>query len=123
MHEYSMTTQIVGNVIREAEKREAKKILEVHLVIGGLTFLNSEQIRFWYRALAKGTILEKSRLRIERKEGIVRCSLCGYEGGFKYEDDPLYHVPFPVLSCPRCGGIVQIVEGKECTIKSIKMVV
>jgi len=123
MHEYSITTQIVKSVLEEAKNREAKKILEVHLVIGSLTFLNPEQVRFWYKALAKGTLLEKSRLRIEKKEGRVRCPSCGYEGSFKYEDDPIYHVPFPVLSCPKCGGIVEIIGGRECTIKSIKMVV
>lgn len=123
MHEYSMTSQIVESVIEEAEKREAKKVLDVYLVIGNLTFLNPEQVGFWYRALAKDTVLEKSRLHIERKEGTVKCPSCEYEGGFKYEDDPIYHVPLPVLSCPRCGGVVKIVEGKECTIKSIKLVV
>ena len=123
MHEYSITTQIVKSVTEEAEKHEAKNVLEVHLVIGDLTFLNPEQVKFWYEVLIESTILEKSRLRIEKKEGRVRCPSCGYEGSFKYIDDPVYHIPFPVLSCPNCEGIVDIVDGKECTIKSIKMVV
>ena len=123
MHEYSITTQIIKSILGEAEKREAKKILEVHLVIGSLTFVNPEQVRFWYKILAKDTILEGSRLHIESKEGTVECPSCGYKGSFKYEDDPAYHISFPVLSCPKCGGIVKIIEGKECTIKSVKMVV
>lgn len=123
MHEYSITSQILRSVVEEAEKREARKVLEVHLTIGNLTFLNPEQVRFWYEALAEGTILEKSKLRIDRTDGKVMCPSCGYEGGFKYEDDPVYHVAFPVLTCPECRGVVKIVEGKECTIKSIKMVV
>lgn len=123
MHEYSITTQIVDSVIEEAKKREAKNVLEVHLVLGDLNFLNPEQVKFWYEALIESTILEKSRLHIERRKGRVRCPSCGYEGGFKYDNDPVYHVPFPVLSCQNCGGIVEIVAGKECTIKSIKMVV
>ena len=123
MHEYSITTQIVESVIEEAKKREAKNVLEVHLVLGDLTFLNPEQVKFWYEVLTESTILEKSRLQIERREGGVRCPSCEYEGGFKHDEDPVYHVPFPVLSCPSCGGIVEVVAGKECTIKSIKMVV
>lgn len=123
MHEYSMTTQIVESVLKEASERSAKRVVEVHLTIGSLTFLNPEQVKFWYNLLTEGTIMEKSRLRIERKEGTVTCRRCGYEGNFNYEDDPLYHVPIPTLLCPRCRNIVEIVTGKECTIKSIKMVV
>jgi hydrogenase nickel incorporation protein HypA/HybF len=123
MHEFSVTSQIVQSVLTEAEKHKAKKVTEVYLVIGKLTFLGLEQVRFAYEALTKGTILEGSRLIIEEQEGTVKCNHCDYEGGFKYEDDPMYHVPVPTLKCPHCGNVVSIVAGKECTIKSIKMMV
>jgi len=118
-----MTTQIVESILKEANKREAKRVVEVHLVLGSLTFLNPEQVRFWYKALSKGTVLEKSRLHMKKKEGTVRCRGCGFEGKLNYEDDPTYHVPIPTLLCPRCRNIVEIIDGKECTIKSVKMIV
>jgi len=118
-----MTSQIVQSVLAEAEKRKAKKVTEVHLVIGKLTFLGLEQVRFAYEALTKGTIMNGSKLVIEEQEGVVKCNHCGYEGGFKYEDDPMYHVPVPTLKCPQCGSVVNIAAGKECTVKSIKMMV
>jgi len=123
LHEFSVTSQIVRSVLEEAAKRKAKKVTEVHLVIGELTFLGLEQVRFAYEALTKGTIMGNSKLVIEEQEGAVKCSHCGYEGGFKYEDDPMYHVPVPTLKCPRCDSMVNIVAGKECTIKSIKMMI
>jgi len=123
LHEFSVTSQIVQSVLREAEKRSAKKVTEVHLVIGELTFLGLEQVRFAYEALAKGSIMENSKLVIEEQEGVVKCNHCGYEGGFKYEDDPMYHVRVPTLKCPQCDSVVSIVAGKECTVKSIKMMV
>jgi hydrogenase nickel incorporation protein HypA/HybF len=123
VHEFSVTSQIVRSVLDEADKRKAKKVSEVHLVIGKLTFLGVEQVRFAYEVLSKGTILEGSKLFVEEQQGVVKCSHCGYEGGFKYEDDPLYHVPVPTLKCPQCGNVVSIAAGKECTIKSIKMMV
>jgi hydrogenase nickel incorporation protein HypA/HybF len=122
MHEFSMTTQIVNCVLEEAKKHNAKKINEVHLEIGKLTFLGLEQVRFAYEILVKDTIMEDSKLHIEEKDGVVKCDNCGYEGPLKYEDDPVYHVPSPTLNCPKCGGIVNIVGGKGCTIKSIKLV-
>jgi len=118
-----MTTQIVENVLREARVRNAKEVSEVHLVIGKLTFLGTEQVRFSYKVLTEGTMMEDSKLFIETKEGVVKCGSCGYEGSFNYEDDPMYHVPIPTLQCPKCSGTVDIIGGRECLIKSIKLVV
>jgi len=118
-----VTTQIVESVLEEARKHEAKGVAEVHLVIGKLTFLNPDQVRFWYEVLVKDTIMAGSKLRIEEKNGLVKCSKCGYEGDFRYEDDPIYHIPTPTLRCPTCGGVVEIVGGRDCLIKSVKLVV
>ena len=123
VHEFSVTSQIVQSVLGEAEKRKAKKVTAVHLVIGKLTFLGLEQVRFAYEVLTKDTIMEGSKLFVKKQEGLVKCSRCGYVGGFKYEDDALYHVLVPTLKCPKCVNLVSIAAGKECTIKSIKMMV
>jgi hydrogenase nickel incorporation protein HypA/HybF len=123
VHEFSITSQIVQNVLAEAEKRKAKKVTAVYLVVGKLTFLGLEQVRFAYEVLTKDTIMEGSKLAIEEQDGVVKCSQCGYEGGFKYDDDPLYHVPVPTLKCPQCGNLVNIIAGKECVIESVKMMI
>jgi len=123
LHEFSVTSQIVQSVLAEAEKRKAKKVTAVYLVVGKLTFLGLDQVQFAYEILTADTIMEGSKLNIEEQEGVVKCSHCGYEGGFKHENDPLYHVPVPTLRCPKCDNVVSIVAGKECTIKSIKMMI
>lgn len=117
-----MTTQIVESVLEEAKKQNAKKVTEVQLVIGKLTFLGVDQVRFSYNILTENTIMKGSKLTIEEKDGIIECSSCGYKGTIPFEDDPAYHVPIPTLRCPKCGKAAKIVEGKECTIKSIRMV-
>jgi hydrogenase nickel incorporation protein HypA/HybF len=122
MHEFSVTQQIVKTVLDEAQKHNAKRVTSVHLIIGKLTFLGLEQIRFSYRLLAKGTIMERSKLLIEEKEPTVRCPTCGYEGPAKYLDDPAFHFGIPTLTCPKCGNQVTIVSGRECTIKDIGIV-
>ncbi len=118
-----MTSQIVQCALQEAEKNNARKVLEVHLVIGKLTFLGLEQVRFAYETLVKGTVMEDSKLFIEERDGVVKCSNCGYEGDFQYQNDPIYHLSTPTLHCPRCGSLVEIVGGRECLIKSMKLVV
>jgi len=123
VHEFSVTSQIVEAVLKEAEKHNAKKVVEVHLDIGKLTFLGLEQVRFSYEVLVKGTIMEGSKLYIQEKDGIVKCLSCGYERDFKYEDDSMYHVPTPTLHCPKCGETVEIIGGRECTIRDVKLLI
>jgi len=118
-----MTSSIVNLVLEEAEKRGAKKVLRVNLVIGKLTFLAVEQIRFSYNLLVKNTILEGSKLRIEEREGVGECDSCGYKGPIESKEDPVYHFSFPSLLCPRCGSTVRIVDGRECLVKSVRVVV
>ncbi len=118
-----MTSQIVQCVLEEAEKRKAKKVLEVYLVIGKLTFLGIEQVRFAYESLVKDTIMEGSKLIIEERDGLAKCPKCGYKGSIEYQEDPLYHIWTPTLKCPKCGENVEIIEGKECTVKSVKLLV
>ena len=123
MHEFSVTSQIVKTVLQEAEKRGAKRVLEVHIVIGSLTLLGVEQVRFSYKMLVQDTIMKSSRLFIQHKKGKVKCDKCGYEGNIRFKDDPVYHVSFPTLICPECGSPVRILEGRECLVKNIKLVV
>jgi len=122
VHELSMTTQIVESVLEEAKKQGAKKVTEVHLVIGKMTFLGTEQVRFSYKILVEDTIMKGSKLIIEEKDGVIECSSCGYKGTVPITDDPAYHIPIPTLRCPKCAKAAKIVEGKECTIMSIRMV-
>ena len=123
LHEFSITSQIVEKVLQEADKKGARKVLQVHLVIGMLTFLGIEQIRFAYGILVKDTIMEGSKLYIEERNGLVKCMNCGYEGPFGYEDDPTYHIQTPTLHCPKCRCILRIVGGRDCMIKSLRLVI
>jgi hydrogenase nickel incorporation protein HypA/HybF len=116
-----MTTQIVDSVLEEAEKQDAKKVTEVHLVIGKLTFLGIEQVRFSYNILVEDTIMKGSKLIIEEQDGTIECPSCGYKGSIPFADDPAYHVPIPTLRCPKCGKAAKIIEGNGCTIRSIRM--
>jgi hydrogenase nickel incorporation protein HypA/HybF len=124
MHESSVTRQIVQTVLQEAEKQGAKKVLEVNLVIGKLSLLGLEQVRFVYKIFVKGTIMEDSKLLIEERDVLVKCASCGYEGQICF-GDPSGHslptAPIITLQCPKCEGSVEIVEGRECLIKNLKL--
>ena len=124
MHESSVTMKIVQTVLHEAEKQGAKRVLEVNLVIGKLSLLGLEQVKFAYTIFVKGTIMEGSKLLVEEKDGLVKCASCGYERQLSF-GDPTEHrlptVPIMTLQCPKCEGSLEIVEGRECLIKSLKL--
>jgi hydrogenase nickel incorporation protein HypA/HybF len=121
VHEFSKTMEIVEVALKEAKKRNAKRVLEVRVQIGELTFLQPEQVRFSFNVLAQGTIMEGAKLRLEKGKAHVRCESCGYEGKLNYVDRPEFHYILPSLECPKCKGIVEIVHGRECVIKAIRI--
>jgi len=121
LHEFAATNQVVETVRREAEKRGAKAVAEVRLAIGKLTMLSPAQMRFAYEVLAKSTCLEGSKLVIREEDALIKCPSCSYEGSMGVDEDPMYHIAFPTLCCPRCHEPVDIIAGRECTIESIKL--
>ncbi len=121
MHEFSITTQIVETILAEAEKHKAKRITQVYLKIGSLSFLNPEQVRFAFKVLSKDSILEKSRLFITEVAGEVKCPTCGYRGPLNIDEEPALHIPYPTLICPKCSALVHIIAGKGCEIEKVKV--
>ncbi len=116
-----MVSQLVEKVVEEAKKRDAKRVIEVELEVGQLSFLNPEQMRFAYGVLSKGTILENSHLIITTIEAHVRCKACGFDGRPNYADDASYHVSAPLFLCPNCGSPVEVLEGKGCIVKRVRL--
>lgn len=122
MHEFSVMTQIVEAVIAEAKKRDAHKIERVELEVGEFTMLGSEQLRFAFEVLSKNTILRDSDLEIRTIRGKIKCESCGFEGGVLI-DENTSHRSVPILECPKCHSASRIVEGRECVVRNIRMVV
>jgi len=123
LHEFAMTKQIVENVLEEARKHNAKRVSEVHLIVGQFTFLAEEALRTAYEALVKDTILDGSKLVIEEKKGLVKCHMCGYEGTVHLSHEHEHHEELPIIRCPNCGAAVDILDGKDCVVQSVKLVV
>jgi hydrogenase nickel incorporation protein HypA/HybF len=122
LHEFSFATSIVESLLDLANRQGASKVLGVHMRIGKLRALSTEQLCFCYGILAKGTILEGSQLTIEESTGNLRCPRCDYRGEFDPEGDSSFHFGIPVLTCPQCSSHLDIEGGDECTITSIRMV-
>jgi hydrogenase nickel insertion protein HypA len=122
MHEFSVISSIMELVKSEMEKRKAIKVLEIHLEVGELSFLSHDALQFGFGALAESEPkIEKDALRIITKPAGVRCRNCDYAGPLKVQDSSLGHLGTPIFQCPECAGPVDVLQGRECTVRNIRM--
>ena len=121
MHEFSIASDIVRNVLDTAEKNKGKKVLSIQLDIGELALLNIEQVTFWAQELLKGSIAEGAKLKVKTIKARMECEACGHKGGLNSDQrDPFQH--FVPLSCPKCGSFqMRIEKGRECFLRRIQV--
>ncbi len=112
MHELPITEQIIKVVLEHARRADARRVLQVNLVIGDLTSFVDESIQFYFDFLARGTEAEGAVLNIRRIPAHVRCSSCAGEFAPDGVD----------WRCPRCGNLGgDVLAGRESYIESIEV--
>lgn len=126
MHEVSVMSSIIEAVLSELKNYNVESVEEVYLTVGEMTYLGTEQLEFAYELLTQGTILEGSKLVIEKEKIEVKCNSCDYEGNINYLEDGMedgaYHTKMPIISCPQCSSQVEVIKGRSCVVKSVKAV-
>ncbi len=118
MHEVSVVVSLVDAVIKELGKYNVQKVNSITVTIGDLTNLGEEQMSFAYEIVTKDTILEGSEFIVEHEPIELECWDCGFEGPAEVLSDPDFDEhTIPILSCPKCGGKVEVKKGMSCTVK------
>lgn len=110
MHEMSIAMSIVDAVSDKARQEGCSVVTGIELVVGRLSGVEVESLRFCFSAAARNTPVENAELSIEEREAAGRCEECGAQ--FPVAS---YHV-----SCPACGKYrVRVISGEELAVKSI----
>ena len=113
MHELTIAANLLGVILENAAGHGGGVVREAHLLVGALSCVQEDSLRFGFTALARGTAAEGCALRMLRVPVAVRCEECGAEAEFPTAD-PL------VLACPGCGSRrVTLVRGRELRLESI----
>jgi len=120
MHEYSIMVDIVQAALKALEGYDVEDVEEVFLEVGELTFLNFEQLKFSFQVLTENNVLSGSELVIQELKAEIKCPSCGYKGGLP-DDVEEIHFGVPRIFCPQCKGKVELLRGKECILRNIKM--
>jgi hydrogenase nickel incorporation protein HypA/HybF len=86
-------------------------VLVVHLVIGKVSGVVPDAVRFCFDVVAVGSPVEGARLEIEEPPGEARCRGCAE----RFEVDGL------IVLCP-CGcADVEVLGGDELLIRSVEL--
>ncbi|MGC9358200.1 MAG: hydrogenase maturation nickel metallochaperone HypA [Anaerolineae bacterium] len=112
MHELPVTEDILRIVTEHAEDAGAKRVTDIHVVIGDMSSFVDDSIQFYFDALSPDTIAEGATLHFHRIAIRFRCRSCGHE----FEPERLD------WRCPRCenlGG--EVIAGKEFYVESIEV--
>jgi len=117
VHEYSLAHSLLEGLLEHLSAHPVEgRIVKVHVRQGELLILSEEALREAWRILSEGTPLAGSELAIEKVPVVVRCRACGYEGDARYLVEEGWHQAIPILSCPKCGAQVEILEGRDLAI-------
>jgi hydrogenase nickel incorporation protein HypA/HybF len=111
MHELPVTQSILDIALKHAQKADAKRITDLHIVMGELSKLVDESIQFYWDIIAKDTIAEGAKLHFRIVPAEFQCMAC-FE---KYKPDDTDN-----FACPNCGSVgVKIIAGEEFSLEAI----
>ncbi|ODT84806.1 MAG: hydrogenase maturation nickel metallochaperone HypA [Nitrosomonadales bacterium SCN 54-20] len=113
MHELSVCQALVAQVEQIAINHGALKVESVKLRIGPLSGVELSLLEHAYPFASAGTLVEGSRLEIERAPLKVHCEACGLESEAKPN----------LLTCRMCGScLTRVVSGEELTLMSVELI-
>jgi len=112
MHELSISQSMVDLVNEQAREAEAREVKKINLVIGEMSGVVGECVRFYFDFISKGTISEGATLSFKMIPTTAKCRNCGKEFELKEFD----------WTCPDCqGNSLEIIAGKELFVESIEV--
>jgi len=99
-------------VLAEADRAGAKKVEGVNLVLGEMTGVVGDCVRFYFDFLSKGTPAEGASLSFRVVPTTAHCRVCDRRFAVREFD----------WTCPRChGNNIEVVSGKELMVESIEV--
>ena len=113
MHEMSIVQALLEQVESEvARSGHAGRVVRVDLVIGRLSGVHVDSIKFAFELLSPGSIADGAQLHIEEPQARMQCRACGAE----------HVIEDLTVCCPTCGGAdITITGGQELLLSSIEL--
>jgi len=110
MHEHPIAEEILNLALKNARAVGARRITDLHLVLGPFSSVTEESIRFYWDMLSENSLAEGAQLHFRHPPAKLSCDACGRE----------YQPAGKYLSCPDCHSwAAKILRGDEFFLESI----
>lgn len=112
MHEFAIAQGLLEIIEQEALPYAGAKVTRVNLLIGKLSGVMPDALRFAFKSLSMGGVAEGASLEIEEVPLRITCNRCGK---ISILDDPF-------MICHHCEGTdVELIQGRELEIRSVEI--
>lgn len=112
MHEMAIAQGVLDITLDNAAQSGAKKVISIKLLVGQMTGVEPEALRFCFSALAEGTVAAEAELVIVNAPLGVSCQECG-----KTCEVERYR-----FLCSVCGSAkVEIISGRELCVEYLEV--
>ncbi len=112
MHELSVTESILKIAVQHATQANAVRVISLQLVIGQLSSIVDDSVKFYWDMISEGTLCEGAQLHFERRLAMLKCLDC----------DQLYTLNGELIDCPNCHSArIKVVAGEEFYLESIEV--
>ncbi len=110
MHEMSLATELIGQVLRLMAEHNLAKVDEVEVEVGVLRQVMPEAMHLAWETVSEDTPAEGSKLKLDEIAVSAECRNCSFV--FQPEIDNFV--------CPQCGQAdIRIEIGNEVVLKSL----
>jgi hydrogenase nickel incorporation protein HypA/HybF len=110
MHELAATQRLLETALQQAQASNGGRITDVYLVVGQMSEMADEAVRFYWAGISSGTPAEGARLHFRHVPAEFLCLACNHRYAPAADD----------VACPECGSTrVKIVAGDEFGLEAI----
>lgn len=136
MHEISLALAIFDMVKGILEEKEGKEVIELEIELGELTMISPQQLQFTLETVFEDEATFKNcKIKIDASESIFECKKCkhSWRPDLSSRSPMISHLEnlscvhcmdnyFTSMICPCCGSNeIDVLSGKECVLKGIKI--
>ena len=112
MHELAVTENILNIAVQHATQANALRVTSLQLVIGQLSSIVDDSVRFYWDMISAGTLCEGAQLQFERRPAMLKCLSC----------EQTYVLQGELTDCPNCHGAkIKVISGEEFYLESIEV--
>lgn len=110
MHEFSIASALLDQVLEVAEQNGMEKVSEVELEVGTLQLIVPDALETAFAALCENTMAAGARLIQNEVPPRARCRDCDHE----------FEAAIDHYQCPQCQGAnTQIISGRDIILKTL----